>query len=408
MAQIILLILAAMTPDDSFVVGAWYQSWSVFRETSGNRKPFSLELIEPNLVTDLYFAFAVFGYATADINPEKSGLTGDFLLRPLYKTDQNVLQLLKDKGNIKLWLSVGGDHFNNPNDPWKMGAYTHKLFSKMVAKKENRKAFIQSAISYAHAHGFDGIDIDWEYPGDQTRGGSERDFENFPIFLQECRTAFHAATPPLQISLALPPTLPAGIAKKYHEEPKLYYQWLAKLVHLVDRAAIMAYNYHTPFDGSLRTGVNAPLLRDTLQNSTLYIAKSLEMYLQNGAPKNKLCLGIPLYGWLFSSVKGLKEGKTGPGLPFELDGKERMLPYFMIADKKWKVDIDRQTGSSYAYNLFEKQWISFDVPETTKLKVDLAKKNGLLGVVFWSIDQDEYQRQPRFPNIKQAHTQGVW
>jgi len=47
------------------------------------------------------------------------------------------------------------------------------------------------------AHGFQGVDLDWEYP-------TARDKENFVSLLQTLRTAFLAVSPPLLLTIAVP------------------------------------------------------------------------------------------------------------------------------------------------------------------------------------------------------------
>jgi chitinase len=55
----------------------------------------------------------------------------------------------------------------------------------MASTPANRAKFITSAINFAHTHGFDGIDIDWEYPGWADQGGQPADTPNFTAFVQQ-------------------------------------------------------------------------------------------------------------------------------------------------------------------------------------------------------------------------------
>ena len=47
----------------------------------------------------------------------------------------------------------------------------------MVASIESRLLFVNSVIDFLRKHGFDGLDLDWEYP--TRRGGRPEDKENF-------------------------------------------------------------------------------------------------------------------------------------------------------------------------------------------------------------------------------------
>lgn len=402
-----------------FIVGAYYENWSLYRPAGWDRVTFEPYMIDTTLLTDLYYAFAVFGFVTKAIDPQHPRLTGDFTIQPIFPNEKSRLYRevrgLKERsgGRLRTFLSIGGANFNNPNDPHGIGRQTYRLFSQMASTPANRKQFIDSAISYAHDYGFDGIDIDWEFPGDVTRGGTEADFDNVLSLLQEAAVAFHAANPPLLLSFALPPSVPEGLPSRFRESPSAFYRWAAQCAKQADRVTAMAYNYHTPFEVDKITGVNAPLLRDTVPSSEFYVARTLEHYLNNGIAPEKMILGIPVYGWSYGGVQGLQQGDIGPGKPFTGLGMQGpvlqepgILAYFEVADliaqKQLFFGTDLTTSTANAYNLKDRQWVSFDTPETTALKVDEAKKRQLGGVVFWAIDLDEYQWQPRFPNIRAA------
>lgn len=60
----------------------------------------------------------------------------------------------------------------------------------MSSTAANRAAFINGAIKFMDTYGFDGVDLDWEYPAAEDRGGLAADFENYVTLLQEMRSSF--------------------------------------------------------------------------------------------------------------------------------------------------------------------------------------------------------------------------
>ena len=60
----------------------------------------------------------------------------------------------------------------------------------MAATKDSRSKFINSAVNLMGTYGFDGLDVDWEYPAADDRGGRPEDFKKYVDLLQELHDAF--------------------------------------------------------------------------------------------------------------------------------------------------------------------------------------------------------------------------
>jgi chitinase len=54
----------------------------------------------------------------------------------------------------------------------------------MMAKDSvKRKTFIDSVVPFLQLYGFEGLDFDWEYPGDREGSDPDNDKENFSILV---------------------------------------------------------------------------------------------------------------------------------------------------------------------------------------------------------------------------------
>lgn len=125
-----------------------------------------------NGFTHVNFAFAFFDPTTFAIAP-MDGKTG-----ALY----NRFTALKSKG-VQTWISVGGWSFTDPGP-------TRTAFSTMSSSSGNRQKFISGLIQFMDTYGFDGVDLDWEYPQADDRGGAVGDTANYAALVKDMRSSF--------------------------------------------------------------------------------------------------------------------------------------------------------------------------------------------------------------------------
>lgn len=122
-------------------------------------------------------------YAFAYIDPESyEVVTMDSATPGSLFDDTTVLKTINP--SLEVWVSIGGWTFSDN------GTATQPTFGEIAADAGKRQTFANNLVHFMQQHGFDGVDLDWEYPGAPDRGGKKEDTANYVKLLEILRTTF--------------------------------------------------------------------------------------------------------------------------------------------------------------------------------------------------------------------------
>ena len=150
------------------VIGYW-EGWSLTTRSCASR---TIDDVPVGGLTHLNLAF---GY----IQP------GTFEIYPIPRVGEQQLSEianLKQKApGLRIWISLGGWTFSDN------GTDTQAVWADIAGSASNRGQFIRNLVTFMKEWGFDGVDLDWEYPGAPDRGGHDTDGDNYVLLLEDIR-----------------------------------------------------------------------------------------------------------------------------------------------------------------------------------------------------------------------------
>lgn len=318
-------------------------------------------------------------YAFAKVSP-----AGEVVIDSAAPRHFAQLQTLK-AGNpkLKIILSIGGWGADN--------------FSLAAFNRPMRDTFATTAIDLLQQYALDGLDLDWEYPGQPGPGilFLEEDKQNFTALLKLLRERLDALSAARGRTGADRYTLSIATAGG----PYFEHTEMDRLHSYVDWINIMTYDFAgewskaTAHHSGLYTGG-----RPDLPSAEAFV----KQHLAAGIPSRKLILGVPFYGRAWCGVSGIDEGLHQP-----VEEYEGTLPYEVLArdyidkggfSRRW----DQAAHAPFLFNPSTGVFITYDDPESLREKVRFVKRNHLGGLMYWehSEDPDEILLDVLFYNLR--------
>ncbi len=319
------------------------------------------------------------------------GLSGNLPL-PLPKEGsgaKGLLELAQAQG-VKVMASLGG---------WSMC----KHFPEMAADATKRARFIADCKKLINM-GFDGIDLDWEYPGPfagMNFTGTDADYVNFENLVQEIRDAIG---PDKLITAAM-----AADYKKLEG-----FNW-SKLSNTMDYFNMMTYDFNGGWSNI--AGHNAPVYPyDGAEAPDFNWQTLLNKMKGMGVPSNKINFGVPFYGRgvVTDGAADLNAPTVKRNVTIQPDGPVSTAAdytnwpqevydgtpnYFFIKQKTgagsgWTRKWDDQ--AKVPYMVKDNFFLSYDNEESIAIKAQFINENNLAGTIVWTVFGDlEFSGSPQ-------------
>lgn len=348
------------------IVG-YFTAWAVYD------RDYHVSDIPAAKLTHVNYAFAnlspagecVLGDSYADI---EKVYDGDDPNAPLKGSFHQLHQLKQQHGHLRTLISVGG--------------YTWSTnFAPNAATEQGRAKLAASCVKFMRDYGFDGVDIDWEFPASPLEG------QHYSALLAALRTELDAAEAEDGADYLLTIAAPAGPGNLANLD-------LPGIAASVDWINLMAYDFAGPWMGTTthNAALYSPADDPDPNNALLSDDSAVTAILAAGVAPDQLVLGVPFYGRSFAGASGGQDGLystfsgAGPGTwePGIVDYHDIVANYEPELERFWHAE----AAVPWLYDAADDLFITYDDPESMQHKTDYITAKGLGGAMFWELAGD--------------------
>ena len=276
-------------------------------------------------------------------------------------------QLKEVNPGLKILISIGG---------WSWSGN----FSDAVLTPESRKKFARTSVEIVADYELDGVDIDWEYPGQIGDNNVFRpeDRQNYTLMFEALRKELDELSKKTGKYYEL--TTAVGANDKYIEHTEM-----GKAVKYLDYINLMTYDFYTSGDSA---GHHSNLYPPEDYDRDNSAHKSVRLFLEAGVRAEKLVMGVPFYGrsWIMKSAD--KHGINMPVADRARGGGYTYIKDSMVNKKGFVRYWDEKAQAPYLFNSETNQLLTYDDEESVKLKCEYVIDNHMAGMMFWQYASD--------------------
>jgi chitinase len=379
-----------LLPTEGMIVG-YFAQWTIYRRGYLPKHVFTSGALENLNVINYAFAAADANGLCASLDTfadwgkrfdadESVDGVADTVSQPLKGNFNQLIKLKAKNPALRILISLGG--------------WTESYrFSAIASSQAGREKFVKSCIDmFIKGHFadgidqpgiFDGIDVDWEYPGScgATCDYSEADRENFVALLEEFRTRLDLQATADGRDYLLTIAAPAG---QEHYEPID----MAAIEPSLDWINVMTYDFHGSWEPRGPANHASALYPSRCEPAGgNWADKAIRAYLGH-VPASKLLLGMPFYGHGWRGVAAVNDGLCQPAGGVPRGTYEKGVDDYEVLAASGDTDSwDEATGTHWTFD--GNEFWSFDDAISAEWKADYANCNGLRGVMFWELSGDD-------------------